>query len=305
MRSAFTTIAASLAILVALSGAAFGSISIDGGTTWTGWTSEGQSNQLGVYGSGSASAVYEVYTTAFAFNNNSVSGGAVGGGATGGATGFGTGTYSAGAFANGNRILGIGVRVISGGSITGMTPTVRFDLDADSYQAASSVGGGDGRTSTTDYSEFRDFTAQFQGNLSWTGSTINQQTGDGTFYGGTSNFQTIPGGFGSGVSYDFPFRAFAQTGSYQMFFDLNALQSIYGTGNPNPFGLNSNFTGIGAVGSNVRISLNGLGDNNVVFDASTAAVPELSSFVGFGVLFCCALGAVNLGKRYGFSVPGV
>lgn len=294
LRTFVCTVSAVLGIAYAADAA----VSIDGGSSWNGWTSVGMSNQLGVYGSGSTNEVYEVYSTVFSFNNDSVSGGAVGGGPTGGPTGFGTGAYSFGAFANGNTILGIGVHKVSGSTIT-FTPTVRFDLDNDSYQAASSVGGVDGRTSSTTYSEFRDFTAQFEGANSWRGSTINQQTGNGTFYGGPSSFATIPGGIGSGVSYDYPFRAFAQSDSYQMFFDLNALQSIYGTGNPNPFGLNSSFTGIGAFGNEVGISLNGLGNNNVAFGVAlaTSAVPEPASIAVWSLLGLTLGGATWLRRR--------
>jgi len=262
--------------------AANASFIINGGNTWGGWTSVGNSNHLGVYGSGSSTAVYETYTTVFNFNNESVSGGAIGGGPTGAATGFGTGAFSTGAFANGNTILGIGVRVISGGSIAGFTPTVRFDLDSDSYQAASTVGGGDGRTSFMSWSERGDFTAQFEGANSWRGGTLTMQAGNGTSNGGPDNPQQLVGGIGSGVSYDWAFRAFAQSTTYQMFFDLNRMQALYGVNNP--FGLNSNFTGIGALGNSVRISLNGLGDNNVVFDAPIVnAVPEPASLTLFGL----------------------
>ena len=243
-------------------------VSIDGGTTWGGWTSVGNSAQLGVYGSGSAATVYDVYTTTFIFNNNSKSGGATGGGPTGGATGFGTGAFSTGAFANGNIILGIGVDA-NGTTIGSFNPTVRFDLDADSYLADSpTVGSGNGRTSSGAWSEYQDFTVQFASSLGWWGNTLNGQAGTGTAYGGPSTFQTIPGGFGSGVSYDWAFRAFAQADSYQMFFDLTAMQSLYGH---DAFG--STFPGLGTIGNPVRISLNGLGNNNVVFDASTS-VPD-------------------------------
>ncbi|MCA2966361.1 MAG: hypothetical protein INH40_20900 [Acidobacteriaceae bacterium] len=89
------------------------------------------------------------------------------------------------------------------------------------------------------------------------------------------------------MSYDFPFRAFAQVDSYQMFLDANAMNAIYGTGNPNPFGLNPNFTGIGnlTAGSTVGISLNGLGGNNVAFGLALNPIPE----PGTG-----ALGAVGI-----------
>ena len=255
-------------------------ISIDGGLSWNGWSSNGNSNQLGVYGSGTTTDVYEVFTTVFTFNNNSVSGSPapIGGGPTGGATGFGTGSFSAGAFANGNQIVGVGVRRISGAAVSSSYPTVRFDLDNDSYRAATTVGGTDGRTGFSAWSEFRDFTVQFEGIAGWRGGTITMQAGNGTSYGGptSSNPQWVVGGIGSGVSYDFPFRAFAQSDSYQMFFDLNAIKSIYGTSNPNPFGLNPNFTGVGNVSSSstLGISLNGLGGNNVAFGVPLQAIPE-------------------------------
>jgi hypothetical protein len=270
-------------------------IDINGGSSWGGWTSQGLSNSLGVYGSGSTTAVYETYTTVFSFDNDSVSGGATGGGPTGGVTGFGTGAFSTGSFTNGNSILGIGVRVVSGGSITGFTPTVRFDRDADSYLAATSIGGADGRTSFTSWSETGDFTAQFEGANSWRGGTLTEQVGNGTSNGGPNNQQQLVGGIGSGVSYDWAFRAFAQEGanqSYQMFFDLTAMQLLYGVSNP--FGLNASFTGIGAVGNPVRISLNGLGTNNVVFGASTAPVVPLPAAVW---LFGSALGLVGVMRR--------
>lgn len=276
---AFAAIAMSLGVTSMTASAA--NVVLDGGSSWVGWTSEGQSNQLGVYGSGATTDVYEVYATTFYFDNNSVdfSGGAVGGGPTGGVTGFGTGAFSTGAFANGNVILGIGVRRISGSTITG--PNVRFDLDSDSYLAATSVGGSDGRASSSTYSEFKDFTVQFNSST-WAGSTLNAQAGTGTFYGGPNNFQTIPSGVGSGVSSDYAFRAFGLTDSYQMLFDVDAMQTLYG--GVNPFGLNPSFPGIGAFGSTVRISLNGVGTNNAVFDAPVlVSVPEPSMAMLLGI----------------------
>ena len=50
-----------------------------------------------------------------------------------------------------------------------------------------------------------------------------------------------------------------------MLFDLEAIQSIYG--GSNSFGRNANVIGIGTIGDSVRILLNSLGSNNVVFDA--------------------------------------
>ena len=265
-------------------------IRIDGGLTWNGWTTPGRSDQLGVFSSGTTTDVYEGFSTVFRFNNNSVSGSATGGGPTGGATGFGTGAFSTGAFANGNLILGIGVRRISGSAVSGFLPTVRFDLDNDGYRAATSVGGADGRTSFTQWSEFRDFAWHSRG-------SSRAPKGGGAarlpcrLTARATEAHTISSGLWGasdpGVSYDFPFRAFAQVDSYQMFLDANAMNAIYGTGNPNPFGLNPNFTGIGnlTAGSTVGISLNGLGGNNVAFGLAPNPIPE----PGTG-----ALGAVGM-----------
>lgn len=239
---------------------------INGGSSWEGWTSVGMSDQVGVYGSGSTTAVYQVYTTVFTYNNDSVTGGAVGGGPTGGSTGFGTGAFSGGAFANGHTILGIGVRVVSGGSLSGFVPTVRFDIDADSYRAASTVGGADGRTSFTSWSEYRDFTVQFTSSSNWQGYLLTMQTGSGTSNGGPNSLQIITNGVGTGVSGDWAFRMFGQASSYQMFFDVGSMAALYGVANP--FGLNSNFSGINSIGSTVVISMNGLSTNNVVFGAT-------------------------------------
>ncbi|MCO4097794.1 MAG: PEP-CTERM sorting domain-containing protein [Gemmatimonas sp.] len=259
---------------------------INGGSSWSGWNLVGRSDQLGVYGAGSTATVYKVYRTLFSFMNNGVSGSPTGGGPTGGATGFGTGTFSSGAFANGNTVLGIGIECV--GPCTLSKPTIKFDLDNDSYAAASSVGGSDGRVNFSQWSKFRDFTVQFEPTDAWRGGILTMQAGVGAGYVGTSNPQQIVGSNGSGVSYDWPFRAFAQSGSYQMFFDLNAMQTLYGVGSPNPSGKNVNFTGIGAFGPSTGFALNGVGDNQVVFSAPTQlnVVPEPASLalVGAGMV---------------------
>ncbi len=274
-------------------------VSIDGGAAWTGWTSKGQSNQLGVYGSGTTTDVYEVYSTIFLFDTVAhVKTGGTGGGPTGGSTGFGTGTFSTGAFANGNRILGIGVRRISGAALSSSVQTIRFDLDGDSYRAATTVGGTDGRASFSQHSEYRDFTVQFGAGSSWAGTSINVQANDpGPFnnglLGGTNNQQTINFNISTGVSSDWPFRAFGLTDSYQSFFDLDAMYALYGVSNP--FGKNANFVGIGALNNpDLEISMNGLGSNNIAFGAPTA-VPEPAS--AFTVLALFSGAVLNRRKR--------
>ncbi len=214
-------------------------VDINGGLSWNGWTNRGLSNQAGLYGSGGMAdtELYEVYTTAFAFDatSNTITDNpvqAVAPAPTGFETGrtvptpFGPLVVSAGAFQAGNTILGIGVRATGTGSITSFKPTLRFDLDNDSYAPASATGGTVGRTSFSSFSEQGDFTVQFEGASSWRGSTISVQagsrTGQAATYTGTNNTVLLPGGVGSGTSYDFAFRAFAQPAatSYQMFLDM-------------------------------------------------------------------------------------
>jgi hypothetical protein len=259
---------------------------INGGASWSGWTPVGMSNSLGIWAGGVTNNQYQIYMTTFAFNNHTKTGTPTGGGPTGGTTGFGTGSFSSGAFTNGNFILGIGVKGISGSSVAPTSSsssfqTIKFDLDSDSYQAASSVGGTDGRFSASLWSEQKDYSIQHDTSNFWM-QNLTMQTGQGTSYGGPSNPQQIVGGFGSGVSYDWPARVFglhAGQGSWQMLIDVTALQNIYGVNNP--FGLNSSFTGIGNVAgfpapSSVRISMNVAG-TDTVFNAPIVGVPEPST----------------------------
>jgi len=253
-------------------------VDINGGLSWNGWTSRGFSNQLGVYGSGGTTEVYEIYTTSFAFNksSNTITGSPVQA-VSPAPSGFDSGrlaptpsgsfAISNGAFADGNTILGVGVRVVSGGSVAGFKPTLRFDLDNDSYCPASKVGGTDGRTSFTSFSERGDFTVQFEGANSWRGSTISVQagsrSGQGATYTGTNDTVLLPGGVGSGTSYDFAFRAFAQPGAnaYQMFMDMSAIPRLYGSSDPSSVykWFFPSKSGVAAIGDAVTLSLNGLG----------------------------------------------
>ena len=267
-------------------------VDINGGLSWTGWESRGYSNQPGVYGSGGTAEVYEVYTNTFAFDRATH---AITGNPTQAVSpapsGFDSGrlaptpagqfAVSQGAFENGNTILGVGVRVVSGGSIAGFKPTMRFDLDNDSYRPASNVGGTDGRTSFTSVSEQGDFTVQFEGASSWRGSSISVQcgarSGQAATYTGTNDTVLLPGGVGSGTSYDFAFRAFAQpaANAYQMFIDVTAIPRLYGSTDPTSvyklfFPTKS---GVAAIGDHVTLSLNGLGANNVVFAADVTLPP--------------------------------
>ena len=192
--------------------------------------------------------VYNIYTTVFTFDNHTVSG------KPAGSAGFAPGKNSAGAFANGHTILGIGIERISGSPIA--TPTVKFDLGNDSYAAASSVGDEDGKTNIS-AAHAGDFNTQYnydQGNT-WKTETL-------AVFDGLGKFDELTGNL---VAYDYAFRAFAvkdpasnQTVSYQLFFDLDAMDALYGVGNPG--------VGIGTFGSKLTIAINGFGSNHAVIE---------------------------------------
>ncbi|MFN6110856.1 MAG: hypothetical protein ACK493_10800, partial [Planctomycetota bacterium] len=60
--------------------------------------------------------------------------------------------WDPGAFKAGNFILGIGITSPNATVGNNGIVTIKFDLDSDSYQPASTVGGTDGRTSWYSYS---------------------------------------------------------------------------------------------------------------------------------------------------------
>jgi hypothetical protein len=253
-------------------------VDINGGTSWTGWTSKGFSNQLGVYGAGSTSIVYEIYYTDFVFDNHAKTSGTTGGGPTGGTTGFGTGTFTNGAFANGNKMFGFGVRLVSGGTL-GNTATIKFDLDGADYRAASSVGGTDGKISFSTFSQTGDFTIQTNTGTGNSPNGIAVQAANGSFYGGPNTTQTINANAVGGVSGggDWPWRMFVTSNSYQWIFDLTALKALYGSSRPG-------FAGIGDVTGDSVIAVNAVGDNQVALDGP---VPEPATWAmliaGFGL----------------------
>ena len=223
-------------------------LAINGGSSWEGWTLQGASNKLGIYGSGSTDDVYNIYTTVFTFDNHAVSG------KPAGSAGFAPGAHSVGAFANGHTVLGIGIERTSGSPIA--TPTIKFDVGNDSYAAASSVGGGDGKTSDSN-THAGDFNTQFNYDQrnTWKTETL-------VVFDGLGKFGELTGNL---VAYDYAFRAFAvkdpisnKTVSYQLFFDLDTMKLLYGPGNPG--------VGIGSLGSEITFAINGLGNNHAVIE---------------------------------------
>ncbi|MBI1304322.1 MAG: hypothetical protein GC172_11135 [Phycisphaera sp.] len=232
----------SLAAALALAAAASAStVDINGGLSWNGWQLNGTSTTLGLYGGGSTDNVYEVYTTLFSFDGNTVTG------SPAGSANLAAGTYSTGAFANGNRILGVGIRRISGaGVVGGGAGIVRFDVGNDSYAAASSVGGTDGKVSSTAFASAGDFNTQFYV-TNFTPSTLIVFSGPGVF-------TSLPSG---PVGGDYAFRGFYQAAneSYQLLFDLTAMPILYS---------NVGGNAVGTLGDTFTMSIRGAGNTDVV-----------------------------------------
>lgn len=103
-------------------------VDINGGSSWGGWTLQGASNSLGIYGSGTTSNPYNVYTSVFTYTDNPITGNPSGGAGQGAAGIFG------GGFGNGDTVVGIGVQMLGSESVASFLPTLKFDINNDSYR---------------------------------------------------------------------------------------------------------------------------------------------------------------------------
>ncbi len=212
-------------------------VDINGGSSWDGWSLRGNSLDVGIWASGSTTRDYDLYTTVFSFDNNAITGNPVQVKTPDAPTGFAAGTFSPGAFANGNVILGIGLKMNDANASAIGTTYLNFGIGGNNYQAASSLGGTDGRTDNTLWAHTGDFGMWMDGLSGGAGpSNLYAMTTDGTAtIGGTGSFSNLAGGIGSGVSYDFAARMFRQGdagGTIQFFFDLTAMETLYGPGSP-------------------------------------------------------------------------
>lgn len=290
MRTSSALVSGSLIAAVVASSAAASTVpDINGGASWNGWTSAGQSDQVGVWGAtgGGNGTVYEIYQTVFRINpyqNRATLGAGYQGGTTpsngtGWPFGFGSNTRpytpsdpssGPGFFGWDNLIYGVGIRRVSGTGTMG-TQTISFDIGNDSYAAASSVGGTDGRVSTSTYSQTGDL--NYQASSGYNGSSLGLQLGTGTFYGGPTNFQSYLSNAGA----DFALRAFGNGFNAQYFFDITAMNAYYSqTGanaiNPSAWGS----TRMGLIGSQIRLSidLGGMGSRTFL-QSMTLSAPNL------------------------------
>lgn len=209
-------------------------VDINGGSSWGGWNLRGQSTDLGIYGSGPTTGVYNIYTTSFFFNGQTESGSPAFGG-------LHRAAMDLSGWNPGARILGVGVRTVSGLPGWGgsgpwnMRPFIYFDLNSDSYQAASTVGGTDGRTSSGNYAHAGDFNVQLNGdnNNLYRPSGINRYTDNGTFWSGSGSFTNYGGSTPNHATTVWPHvRSFfdPSNGSWQVLFNLDTLQTNPGFG---------------------------------------------------------------------------
>jgi len=207
-------------------------IVVDGGTSWVGWSLRGNSRDVGIWAKDGTTRDFDLYTTVFYFDNNQITGNPVQVKTGGAPSGFNQGTNSQGAFTNGNVILGIGLKMKDNNSSAIGQTFLNFGIGNNNYQAASSLGGTDGRTDNTVWAHTGDFGMWMDGSTGNGPSNVYAMASNGTAYAGTGAYSNLPGG---GLGYDYAARMFRQGsagGSIQFLFDLTAMQALYGPGSP-------------------------------------------------------------------------
>jgi hypothetical protein len=142
--------ALSFTAALALAGTASAqSVDINGGNSWTGWNSVGNSQTSGMWVKGSTTRTYDIYRTSFILGAGQTVGGnrLVNGTAGNGVdyTGEDSASLFSGSWQAGDRILGMGVQYT--GSTRGTTFFFRHDAGGNNVFAASSFGAGDGLSS--------------------------------------------------------------------------------------------------------------------------------------------------------------
>jgi hypothetical protein len=134
------------ALVAAGSGSALADIVIDGGASWSGWSSVASSQTSGVWINGATNRTYDIYRTSFTLSaTQGVSGTRLADGAPGdgsGYTGDNAASLTSGSWQVGDRIIGMGIAYT--GSTRGATWFFHTDRNGDSKSAASSFGASDG-----------------------------------------------------------------------------------------------------------------------------------------------------------------
>lgn len=123
-----------------------GLVDINGGTSWNGWTSVGNSRTVGMWVKGSTARDYNIYSALFTLEAGQTVGGnrlADGAGGTGAAyTGDTQASLFSGSWRAGDRIVGVGLQYSGAARLSNIW--VHVDWAGDSIEAASSVGASDG-----------------------------------------------------------------------------------------------------------------------------------------------------------------
>ena len=137
---------ATLSVLATSAAAHGGLVDINGGTSWNGWTSIGNSRTNGVWMRGSTWRDYDIYATMFTLEATQTVGGTrVADGAAGNGVSY-TGDTQASLFSGswraGDRIVGVGLRYSDASQLRIFVLMV--DWAGDSMRAASTVGATDG-----------------------------------------------------------------------------------------------------------------------------------------------------------------
>jgi hypothetical protein len=208
MKNASIIASLSLAASLALAGAASAqTVDLNGGSSWNGWNSVGNSQTSGIWVLGSTSRTYNIFSTSFVLSASQ--------------TASGTGNNTASLFSNswqaGDRIVGMGIQYT--GSSLGNQFFFHTDTGAVNIQAASSVGAGDG-VLTFDAGDTSSH--MFTNNLPSAGLVRQYSVFNDFTSNGGSNFD-IPYGVGSSMT---PVRSF----TVGEFTTVNGSGSFYSTG---------------------------------------------------------------------------
>ena len=208
MKNASIIASLSLTASLALAGAASAqTVDLNGGSSWNGWNSVGNSQTSGIWVLGSTSRTYNIYSTSFVLSASQ--------------TASGTGNNTASLFSNswqaGDRIVGMGIQYT--GSSLGNQFFFHTDTGAVNIQAASSVGAGDG-VLTFDAGDTSSH--MFTNNLPSAGLVRQYSVFNDFTSNGGSNFD-IPYGVGSSMT---------QVRSFTVgeFTTVNGSGSFYSTG---------------------------------------------------------------------------
>ncbi|MEY3142207.1 MAG: hypothetical protein RLY21_700 [Planctomycetota bacterium] len=205
-------------------------VDINGGNSWSGWSSVGNSQTSGIWVVGSTARTFDIYSSNFVLSAGQTVGGTrLADGAAGNGTSYtgdSAGSLFSGSWQAGDRILGVGIQY------TGSTRANQFfflmDAGGNNIQAASSFGAGDGTlsfdagdTSSFIDASFNPYRGQVRQYSVWNGFSPNGSPENGNY---TTPYGVVP-------SLAMPTRAFTvlDTGSttasksMQFFWNIDAI----------------------------------------------------------------------------------